>query len=353
MEHSQSATPVAGPGEQDNTSNTDIPLDLDTSFLDSDLRYSQSFPFAVDESCPELSTPITNSDAEHFIPRDIISSNISRTKLQSELMRPLIAGTYCGRPAYLLKLQFQFQVPEGGRNWFSRIKVASISIALEDAPAQVAVKEPPGSKAGRKKKSFRSGTDGNNPTIVKTYPGPEGFEGRIPTTPATNSKKVRTQSYDHAHARSQANAQAQAHPQSDESMAKEQDFTEEDTSTAKVETMRTGKQREKLIVTLTETNGVGIPSFLVVPLILTHQSRRFSMRVTVNATFGLWRGLLADNIPVLGGADEPLFFDPAVLQKLMEGGARSAGGEKVVEWGDKLEEVDLQLYSSLTDSHTS
>jgi hypothetical protein len=113
--------------------------------------------------------------------------------------------------------------------------------------------------------------------------------------------------------------------------------------------VRKGRQRNSLLVNVAENpiQMAGIPSYLTIPLILTHHSRRFSMRVSLNIKFGFWRGKLAEMVPVLGWADEPLFFDPEVLQKKMETDQRGFGGVKVVEWRDKLEEVGLQEYSSL------
>jgi hypothetical protein len=84
--------------------------------------------------------------------------------------------------------------------------------------------------------------------------------------------------------------------------------------------VRKGRQRNSLLVNVAENpiQMAGIPSYLTIPLILTHHSRRFSMRVSLNIKFGSWRGKLAEMVPVLGWADEPLFFDPEVLQKKME-----------------------------------
>ncbi|KAH7399639.1 hypothetical protein BKA66DRAFT_452261 [Pyrenochaeta sp. MPI-SDFR-AT-0127] len=348
MEPPQSSMPVTRLEEQFITENDNSQHDSDAQIIDSSLQFSQSFPFEIDDSCPELSTPITNSADELSIPRDIISSNISRTKLQSELLRPLIAGTYNGLPAYLLKLQFQFQVPGVGRKTFSRIKLASIRITLGDAPDEGDAKGQSSNKSGWKKRAYGTSANVKCPELVEWYPGPEGFNGRIPSAPASSDKVVRIQSHNHGH--NGAQTQAQAH--SSDIANWNQDVIEEDTSIARVDTMRTGRHREKLIITLTETDNLGIPSFLVVPLIVVHQSRRFSMRVTVNATFGFWCGPLADNIPVLGGADEPLFFDPTVLARFMESEEKGARGEKVVERGEKLEDMDLQLYSSLGNSYT-
>ena len=71
------------------------------------------------------------------------------------------------------------------------------------------------------------------------------------------------------------------------------------------------------------------------------------MRVTVHATYGFCRGKWAESIPVLGRADEPLLFDPVVLGEKMEKGEKGIGGIKIVEFSEKLEEIDLRRHSSL------
>lgn len=104
-----------------------------------------------------------------------------------------------------------------------------------------------------------------------------------------------------------------------------------------------------MLITLIENpvDACGIPSFLVVPLILTHHSRRFSMRVTVKATFGFWCGKMAESILISGLTDDPLYFDPAVLNEFINKKETGIGGGRIAEWEENLEQVNLKDHSSL------
>jgi hypothetical protein len=297
---------------------------------------TQSFSFEIDDNSSQLSVvPQTNNEVELSIPREIISTSVSSTKLQSEILRPIIAGTYNSIPAYLLKAQFQFQIPDSGPNWFKRITAASISIVVEDAPFNEATSANSQRQYRRRGKGTQASPGANPPAIIKTYPGEEGWQGPISTAVVSNVTGAGIK------------AGWIVGGNADFNHSRKNDYT----GTAKVMTLRSGgAQRNNLLVTVVENpvDGQGIPSFLVLPFILTHQSRRFSMRVTVKATFGFWRGKLAESIPVLGRVDEPLFFDPTVLQGMMEKEERGIGGVKIVEGRGSLEEVDLQEHSSLS-----
>jgi hypothetical protein len=100
----------------------------------SDILLTQSFTLTVDQDGGQLSSAQTNASAELSIPREIISSSISSTVLHAELVRPIIAGTYHGTPAYLVRLQFQLEASCGSQSWLSGFQNASISAILEDAP---------------------------------------------------------------------------------------------------------------------------------------------------------------------------------------------------------------------------
>jgi len=262
---------------------------------DAELLSSQSLTLIIDDGHSQLNTPQTNNEEELCIPREIISYNISKSAFQSELLRPLVIGRFHGEENYyFLRLQFQFQAADGGNNWLSRIQKAKITVLLEDAPLE---------ETGRTRR-IRPKRDVKTPGFVKTYPGPGGWQGPIDTT----GKGL-----------------------------------------AKVETLRSGTQCESLVVTITEdaNDGHGIPSYLIIPVIVSHHKRRFSMRVTVNAKFGFWRGLLETSVPILGSADEPLFFDPTVLEQKLSDDAKGFGGTKILKWREHLDKVDLQEYSSL------
>jgi hypothetical protein len=294
-------------------------------------QYSQSINFTVDESHSQLSAPRTNTPEQQFVPPEIISSSISKTRLQCELLRPLLAGTYQEVPAYLLKLQFQFQVTKGDRSWLKRIQTASISVVLEDAPLVKKI------QTGRRRRAAQSDDDIKHPAVVETFPGPEGWQGPVSTRLISTEVGVGLQA-------------GWAGLGADVNWS--QSRTKDDTGLTKVKTMRTGPQRNNLLVTVEENpiDASGIPELLVIPLLVTHHSRRFSMRVTVKATFGFWRGKVAESIPVLGRADDPAFFDPAILAQKLEAGEKGIGGVKLIDWAGELDDVCLQAHSSLQRS---
>jgi hypothetical protein len=308
---------------------------LDAKAGSADSLFSQSFTFSIQDDISELSSVYTNNEEEHSIPRPRISSNvdisntISSTKLQSECLRPIIAGTYNDLPAYLLRLQFQLQVPGSDRSWLSRIQMASISVVFEDAPENTDQPKP-------KRKAMGKARDINCPAIAKVYPGPAGWEGPITPEQLSTEIGVNLQA-----GWAPAGVSAGAHWNHARSR--------ENTGRAKVTTLITGRQVNQLVIEITENpvDAHGIPSYLLFPLIITHKSRRFSMRVTVRATFGFWRGKLANAVPVLGRADEPLYFHPEVLAEKMELGEKGEFGIHIVESAGALEDIDLQKYTSL------
>jgi hypothetical protein len=311
------------------------------------LVFEQSLTWTLNDSSSQLSAkPKTNDEPGLLnIPREIISASISSTKLQAELLRPLISGTYFGKPAYLLHLQIAFKDSSGGRDWLKRIQSAEINVLLQDAPRYTEGQQTPPSKARRRPgKSVQTSTV-KHPSIEKTYPGSEDWHGPISSIPITTNIGAGLQAGWEG---------IGANANWSESRSKT------DIGSAKVSVVRSstgsGSQRNNVFITVLEdpVEKHGIHSHLIVPMIVTHHSRRFQMRVTVHATFGVWRGALAKSYPVLGRADEPLFFDPDVLREKEEAGERGDGGLHVVVSGDKLgyegaklEEVDLAKHSSL------
>ena len=280
-------------------------------------EYSQTIALTVNDTHSQLAAPLTNTPEQQSIPRDIISSSISTTRLQSELQRPLLAGTYSDVPAYLLKLQFQFLVPKGSQSWLKRIQTASISVVLEDAPAGEVVQK------SRNRRTARLDAGAKHPNIIKTFPGAEGWEGPVSTRVTSNEVGVGLQA-------GWAGLGAE--------ISWSQSRSRDEAGTVKVDTMRTGPQRNSLLVTISENpvSANGIPAFVVIPLLVGHHQRRVSMRVTVKATFGFWRGKLAESVPVLGRADDPVFFDPAVLEKSLELGDKGVDGTKIIDFAGNI-----------------
>lgn len=316
--------------------NDEAPALNSNNTISSEPSLIRTFQLAVDDDHAELSSEVQTNTGEHLsIPREIISTSISSTSLQTEILRPLIAGTYNGKPAYLLKLQFQSQMRGGGQDWLNRIQSATITVVVDDAPLKDAIPTRV-SLFGRRKRPGRPGDDALPPAIITTFPGPEGWKGPISTAQTYNEVNVGLQA---GYMGVGANTGYTQHISKDIKGA------------AEVTTMRSGQHRNILSIRVAENpiDSGGIPSCLVVPMVVTHHSRRFSMHVTVKATFGFWRGKLADSIPILGKADEPLYFDPVVLDSKIERKDTGIGGVHIVEWMDKLEDISLKTHSSLQD----
>ncbi|KAK8103438.1 uncharacterized protein PG998_010471 [Apiospora kogelbergensis] len=334
--------------DSEETSEAPLAISLDARGADELATFSQSIRVTLDEGGGQLSTPQTNRADEQSIPREIISSTVSSSIFQSECLRPIIAGTYHGAPAYLIRLQFQLVTAVGGNNrgWLSRIKGATIKILLQDAPA---------APSGDDGSSMESDEDSDDeechfPSIVKTMPGPDGWKGQPTTALVADTTECGLQlGWDAAGVSTTMGRQR----------------TKTETGAVRINTVCKGRDRNSLVIAVAEdaVDAAGIPEYLVLPLIVTPallgngrqgreggaKGRRFSMRVEVNARFGIWRhGVLADMVPVMGRADEPLYFDPAVLQRWMEEGRRGVGGTRVVEWRGELDKVDLNEYFSVS-----
>ncbi|KIL84888.1 hypothetical protein FAVG1_11758 [Fusarium avenaceum] len=308
--------------ELSEASKSTVPSSIfDSGGDDTDLMSPLLLPLtvSVDEEGGQLSAPQTNTPTQLSIPRPLISSGKS-PMLQAQLLRPIFAGTYFNDPAYLVRLQLQMSLSGGDRSWLSRIQTAEIRILIEDAPRDDAEDD--------------EDDELLHPAIVKAFPGPSGWEG------SPKSAEVTTESG--------LVMQIGYNPASiSYNLGDSQTWTK--TRAVKVKVSHDGPGRNILYVRVEENavDKAGVPDYLVVPFIITHRPRRFRMRVAIHARFGLWRGKLADVVPILGRADEPLYFDPLVMRRIMEQGRRGIDGEKVVEWRGALNEIMLQEYSSL------
>ncbi|KAJ4143123.1 hypothetical protein BFJ63_vAg100 [Fusarium oxysporum f. sp. narcissi] len=287
-----------------------------------------------DDDAGQLSAPQTNTPAELSEPRQIISSGDSSELLQAELRRPVLAGTYFNEPAYLVQLRLHLSLSSGNRSWLSRIQTVDIHVLVEDAPrddGQNVSDDSEDSDDDYEEEEFP------HPAIVKAFPGPSGWEGSPQSAEVTITNGIGMQvgynpasiSYNIGESR-----------------------TRTKTGAIKVKVAHKGPGQNKLHVRVEESSvdKAGVPDYLLVPFIIRHRSRRFRMRVGIHARFGFWRGKLAEVVPILGRADEPLFFDPRVMRQAMEKGRRGVNGEKVIEWHGALDEVALQEYSSLVDA---
>lgn len=284
-----------------------------------------------DESSPLLAAAAQkNTGNELSIPREVISSSVSSTSMVSEILRPLTAGTYKGQPAYLIQLQLQIQSSAPRQSWRRRIQAVSISIVAEDAPlcAEMPVKANRGELEGE-------GGD-KNPAFIKTYPGPEGWEGPVATQKKNKEIGIELQGGWMGFALSFFTSKA---------------LEKEEKGRARVTTMRFGrKNRNEMRITAVENpvDAAGVPAHLIIPILLVHHNRRFSLRVIVKATFGFWRGKIAESFPVLGKADDPLYFDPEVIDHVIETGKTEFGGSNIGEWKGEISDLDLSKYSSLS-----
>lgn len=315
------------------------------------LNFSQSLKLAIeDETGGQLSAPpCTNHPEELSHPRRIISAAVSSSIFRSECLRPILAGTYNGVPAYLVRLRFQFVAATGrnSRDWLSRVKGATIKVLFKDAPALDGEAE---SDPDNSDSTDDDDDEPQHPSIVKTMPGPEGWKGRPTAAQVVDNEELSLQlGWDAVGV----------------SATKSRQRTKVETGAIEIDVACLGHDDNSLVVSVAEdpVDAGGIPKHLVLPLIVTvspqkkkqgargrGQGRRFSMRVEVNARFGFWRhGVLADIVPVLGRADEPLYFDPGVMQQWMEEGRTGMGGIKVVDWRGELESLDLGEYFSMSE----
>lgn len=292
------------------------------------VQFSLPLNITIDETSGQLSAPKTNDKAELSIPRAIISeSGIRSSLIQAKLQRPILAGTYFDEPSYLIRLQLHLYTPGASRSWLSRIQTASINVLLEDA--------------AREEKRHSSDDDDEeyeepmHPSIMNHFPGENGWEGPLQSALVTKTTDLGTQlGYD---------------PFISVSGSRSISDTRVKTGAVKVKLGIKGR-RSNILHVVVEENPIdreGVPDFLVIPFVIAHRSRRFSMRVVINARYGFVRGKLAEMWPILGRADEPLYFDPPVMHRVMEKGQRDDSGKRKVEWCGVLDTINLQDYSSL------
>jgi hypothetical protein len=282
------------------------------------LDYTQSFALKIDERRNPLGSGQTKN-VEMRIPCELVLPRIPATTVHVELVQPIIVGTYYTEPAYLLRLQIHFEALGSEPSLISRIQSASISVLLEDASVTEKAEPSGGLQFDRNQMAACAEVEPQHLSFVKTFPGIEGWKPFIPAKEASSKEEVDV-------------------------------GTNGELGNLNISARRMGSQGRSLLVKVTEdtVRMTGIPSYLTIPFILTHQSLRFCMRVSLTAKHCLRHGQSAKTIPVLGQANKPLFLDPKTLQQMMETEERSVENVKVAEWGGSLEAVDLETYSSLT-----
>jgi hypothetical protein len=307
-----------------------IDSNRDSTDPDPEFQFSLPLTITIDETGGQLSAPKTNTKAELSIPRAIISESGSKSSLiQAELLRPILAGTHLGDPSYLVRLQLHLYTPGASRSWLSRIQNASINVLLEDAPHDQEL------DSSDEDQDDDEDKEPMHPSIVNTFPGGNGWKGPLRSALVTETIDFGTQlGYG---------------PFISVSGNRSNSETRVKTGSVKVKLGIKGR-RSNILHVVVEENPIdreGVPDFLVIPFVIAHKARRFSMRVAVNARYGFVRGKLAEMWPILGRADEPLYFDPLVMRQVMEKGQRDDSGKKKVEWRGVLDSIELQDYSSL------
>ncbi|KAK7177631.1 hypothetical protein DPSP01_002398 [Paraphaeosphaeria sporulosa] len=281
--------------------------------------FSWTVPLEISsDSATYLDRSQANDDQELYIPREVIAEVVGGSRLVAELKRPIKIGTFNELPSYLLQTHFSFQ--KASTNWLYRIQTAEITIVFEDAPAQEPAVKVPKNKQ-------------QHPAIAAWYP--ELFEGEVSHALITES----------------VNAGLEAgYLGAGASVGAEKSRTYLEKGRVVVHGVRGGGRHRNSVTWVIEQDSVekgGIPRDIKLPLIVTRQNNnRFSARVTVKAHYGFRRGPLARSVPVVGKNEEPLYFDPATLDDMIENGSRGPDGTPIVESCGIFDEKDLKNCSS-------
>jgi len=280
------------------------------------LILTQSFTLQVDKGRNQLGSGKTKL-VEPRLPREIVLPRISATTVHVELVQPIIAGTYYSEPAYLLRLQLHIVALDSDPSLISRIQSASVSVLLEDAQV---------TKEAETSRDFQWDLDlmaayaeagPKHPSFAKTFPGHEDWKPFSPVIEASSKGEV--------------DLRARG-----------------DLDTLTISVRRKGSPCKSLLINVADNLGIaGIPSYMTVPLILTHRSLRSYIRISLHARYSFRHGGSADTVPVFGEAEGPLVLDPETLQQIMETEQKSVDGLRVVERGDSLEDIDLETCSSI------
>ena len=275
-----------------------------------DLR---SIAIAIDDSADSLlSTPTGNTEEELSIPREEIITAVRGSRFQAELERPIRIGTINAQPAFLLCFHFSFQ--RTTRSWFSRVQQATIEIEFLNA----------------------SGTSGGeNPSVAKFHPGK--FEG--PVTRGTVTYHT------------DATASLPSIPGGPTLSANiSRDMTLPRESQIIVHGLARGRPARNRIswaILEDEILKTGMPGKMQMPVIVTmKQMQRFSAKVTVKAHYSFIKGVITKMVPVIGKMDDPLYFDPSVLDEKATSEERGLDSRRIAERVGELKDVRLGDYST-------
>jgi len=285
-----------------------------------DTDYSWSVPLSIDTSQQSLlshvDTPVAGDSS---VPRKIIVSELRSIQFLAKLERPFLVGVYNQLPAYLLHFSFSFQDTLLGSN--SRVRQAIIKIIFYDAPANADTDD--------------SDDESYPPCIPKIYP--ELFEGPVSTADREVSTEMSLSG-------TGISPVSPAGKRSDKKSWKEE-------GCVVVQGNTVGSPEHKVIWTVSEnpvTKG-GIPKKMKLPLILIPQNgRRFSAKLTLQASYGIWKGALANMLPVIGKDEKPIYFDPAALELMAKQKYRSRFDGAIVAEEADLTTRDIREFFSIS-----
>lgn len=280
----------------------------------------RSIGLELDESIdPVLSSPIKNNkdENEESIPRETIAAEVRSTRFIAALERPIRFGTFNDQTAFLLTFHFSFQRVLGG--YFNRVRAVDIKIVFDDAPLDQTV------GAGR------------NPSIVRFHPveyeGPTSY-GNVTYCSGISSDL----------------SSIPGGPSSGAHLSREVNIPI--VSSLKVHGTRSGTPtRNKIVWTIEEDEilKTGMPREVKLSLTMNmKEARRFSAKVIVAAHYSFKYGLLAKTFPVIGRSNDPLFFDPPLLEDIAQNQQTGPDGGPISILAGRLDDnlLDGIEYSS-------
>ncbi|KAF1991486.1 hypothetical protein K402DRAFT_388884 [Aulographum hederae CBS 113979] len=331
--------------------------------------FALSIPLAIDTSSSSFLFPQLNSPSELSIPRSTIAEELAQTRLLAELLRPIKLGTFNTLPAYLLQLRLTFQ-RRGTGSWMSRIGAAEVGVRFEDATREVVgesdgaeKKAGRGKRWGRERERGKGREEGGKHPAVATF-WPEKYEGPVTERMVETSRLVGVTAGYAPFAGVEAG------------VGKIKSGVEKTHLT--IHGVPAGGRNSNAVnfsITADPATKDGIPPNIVFPIIVTRppppppplvspapstastlasyipfigpaapspeittttgqtpgRGNRFALHLTLHAHYGFWRGPIAHTVPVLGKNDEPVYFDPDVLEQMAERGDRGVDGRLVVE----------------------
>lgn len=281
-----------------------------------DAQDLRSIALNIDSSGDSLlSTPALNTNEELSIPREEIITAVRGSRFQAELDRPIRISTINAQPAYLLCYRFSFQ--QTIYSWFNRVQQATIEIIFLNAS----------DTSGDKK--------GPNPSVAKFHP--VEFEGPLSRATVTY----------HTGARAGLPA-IPGGPTLETDISRDVTLPRE--RRIIVHGLARGRPaRNKINWVVIEDSilETGMPRTMQMPVIVTmKQMQRFSAKVLVTAHHSFVRGLITKMVPVIGRLDDPLYFDPSVLDQKVVSEETGLDSRRIAERVGELKDISLSDYSS-------